>query len=123
LKYGTAAGIVVDVVVVRGIVVVVGGTVVVVGGTVVGGFVVEDGVSNAAFLTVLFWQTTIPLTNVHTPVMPYSLHVWPTAFCAVTRAAANAIRGEQMVVPDPPKAVHIPSIPPTEQSLPTVFRD
>ena len=112
-----------DVVVVRGIVVVVGGTVAVVGGTVVGGFVVEDGVSNAAFLTVLFWQTTIPLTIVHTPVMPYSLHAWPTAFCAVTRAAANAIRGEQMVVPDPPKAVHIPSIPPTEQSLPTVFRD
>jgi hypothetical protein len=43
-------------------------------------------------------------------------------FCAVTRAAANAIRGEQIVAPDPPKAVQIPSTPPTEQSSPTVFR-
>ena len=43
-------------------------------------------------------------------------------FCAVTPAAANTIRGEQIVVPDPPKAVQIPSTPPTEQSSPTVFR-
>ena len=65
---------------------------------------------------------TTPSTDVHVPVMPYSLHGWPVMFCAVTRAAANAIRGEQMVVPDPPKAVHMPSTPPTEQSSPTVFR-
>ena len=101
----------------------VGGTVVVVDASVVVGFVAEEGVSNAAFLTVLFWQTTNPLIEVHHPVMPYSLHDCPMVFCAVTCAAARAIRGEQMVVPDPPKAVHIPSTPPTEQSLPTVFRD
>ena len=65
----------------------------------------------------------MPLTEVHVPTIPYSLHGCPIAFCAVTRDAANAIRGEQIVVPDPPKAVHIPSTPPTEQSLPTVFRD
>ena len=44
-------------------------------------------------------------------------------FCAVTRAAAIATRGEQTVAPEPPKAVHMPSTPPTEQSPPTVFRD
>ena len=65
---------------------------------------------------------TTPSIDVHVPVMPYSLHGCPMMFCAVNRAAAKTIRGEQMVVPDPPKAVHMPSTPPTEQSSPTVFR-
>ena len=103
------------------VVVVVGGIVVVVL-VVVGGIVVVVVVSSAMFLTVRFWQTTTPSIDVHVPVMPYSLHDCPMMFCAVTRAAANAIRGEQMVVPDPPKAVQMPSTPPTEHSSPTVFR-
>ena len=106
------------VVVVVVVVVVVGGTVVVVGGIVV----VVVVVSSAMFFTVRFWQTVTPATDVHVPVMPYSVHGWPVMFCAVTFAAAETIRGEQIVVPDPPKAVQMPSTPPTEQSSPTVFR-
>ena len=30
-------------------------------------------VSSALFLTVRFWQMTTPSTDVHVPVMPYSL--------------------------------------------------
>ena len=115
---GGTVVVVVVVVVLRGTVVVVV-VVVVVGGAVV---VVVVVVSGAMFLTVRFWHTVIPPTVVHVPVMPYSVHGWPVMFCAVTRAAAETIRGEQIVVPDPPKAVQMPSTPPTEQSSPTVFR-
>ena len=54
------------------VVVVVGGIVVVV--VVVGGIVVVVVVSSAMFLTVRFWQMTTQSTDVHVPVMPYSLH-------------------------------------------------
>ena len=43
-------------------------------------------------------------------------------FCCAVRPAVEASRGEQIVVPDPPKAVQVPSTPPTEQLSPTVFR-